>query len=116
MFCSRCGAEIDRDAKFCPTCGHDIAGNVDAQRASGPAEPTEFEVVRQALADEWELDRELGRGGMAIVYKARDKHLERDVAIKVLPFTLGFDQQFVERFQRDTRTSSRSTVSAAPAR
>jgi len=107
MFCSRCGAEIDRDARFCPTCGHDIAGNGDAQPAAGPAEPTEIEVVRQALADEWELDRELGRGGMAIVYKARDKHLERDVAIKVLPFTLGFDQQFVERFQREARTAAR---------
>jgi len=108
MFCSRCGAEVDRDAKFCPSCGHHFATNGDAQPATGAAEePSEFESVRQALADEWELDRELGRGGMAIVYKARDRHLERDVAIKVLPFTLGFDQQFVERFQREARTAAR---------
>jgi serine/threonine-protein kinase len=61
--------------------------------------------VRDALADEYTIEAELGRGGMAIVYRATDRQLERDVAIKVLPFSLGFDRQFVERFQREARTA-----------
>jgi serine/threonine-protein kinase len=44
---------------------------------------------------------------MAIVFKAREKQLERDVAIKVLPFSLAFDKEFVERFQREARTSAK---------
>jgi serine/threonine-protein kinase len=43
---------------------------------------------------------------MAIVYRARDRQLERQVAIKVLPFTFAFDSEFVERFQREARTSA----------
>src|SRR5437879_5079791 len=44
---------------------------------------------------------------MAIVFKAREKQLEREVAIKVLPFSLAFDKEFVERFQREARTSAK---------
>jgi serine/threonine-protein kinase len=44
---------------------------------------------------------------MAIVFKAKEKQLEREVAIKVLPFSLAFDREFVERFQREARTSAR---------
>src|SRR3989454_5780952 len=44
---------------------------------------------------------------MAIVFRAREKQLERDVAIKVLPFSLAFDKEFVERFQREARTAAK---------
>jgi hypothetical protein len=40
------------------------------------------------------------------VYRARDRQLEREVAIKVLPFSLAFDSEFVERFQREARTAA----------
>jgi serine/threonine protein kinase len=66
----------------------------------------ETDLVREALAAEYEIIEELGRGGMALVYRARDRHLEREVAIKVLPFSLAFDAEFVERFQREARTAA----------
>jgi predicted Ser/Thr protein kinase len=68
---------------------------------------TEIEMVRQELQEEYEVLDELGRGGMAIVFRAKEKQLERDVAIKVLPFSLAFDKEFVERFQREARTSAK---------
>jgi serine/threonine-protein kinase len=64
-------------------------------------------MVRQELDAEYEIIEELGRGGMAIVFKANEKQLDREVAIKVLPFSLAFDKEFVERFQREARTSAK---------
>src|SRR5205814_113388 len=72
-----------------------------------PREVTEIDMVRQELNEEYEILEELGRGGMAIVFKAKEKQLDREVAIKVLPFSLAFDKEFVERFQREARTSAK---------
>jgi hypothetical protein len=67
----------------------------------------EIDLVRQELNAEYEILEELGRGGMAIVFKAKEQQLDREVAIKVLPFSLAFDKEFVERFQREARTSAK---------
>ena len=48
--------------------------------------------------------REIGRGGMGVVYLARDTRLERDVAIKALPDHLASDPARLERFEREART------------
>jgi len=103
MYCSRCGTQNDDASKFCRSCGLDLA----ATPIQNPQELTELELVREQLKDEYEILDELGRGGMAIVFKAREKQLEREVAIKVLPFSLAFDKEFVERFQREARTSAK---------
>jgi serine/threonine protein kinase len=107
MFCSRCGTEVQDTAKFCPSCGLDLAATTPLAAVRDPSDDTEVNVVKTALKEEYEIVQELGRGGMAIVYKAREMQLERDVAIKVLPFSLAFDAEFVERFQREARTSAK---------
>jgi len=105
MFCSRCGSEITGKSKFCPSCGLDLMATTPIHAiATGALQ--EMDLVREALASEYEIIEELGRGGMAMVYRARDRHLEREVAIKVLPFSLAFDAEFVERFQREARTAA----------
>src|SRR5437667_3065096 len=103
MYCSRCGTQNDDTSKFCRSCGLDLA----VTPIQTPQELTELELVLEQLKDEYEILDELGRGGMAIVFKAREKQLEREVAIKVLPFSLAFDKEFVERFQREARTSAK---------
>ncbi len=67
---------------------------------------TEFLDFQAALAGEYSLQRELGRGGMGIVYLARDVQLDRDVAIKVLPSHLARTAESRERFVREARTAA----------
>ncbi len=67
---------------------------------------TEFLDLQAALAGEYSLQRELGRGGMGVVYLARDVQLDRDVAIKVLPTHFAHTTTARERFVREARTAA----------
>ena len=60
--------------------------------------------VRHALAETHDVLRELGRGGMGTVYLARERALDRDVAIKVLAGTR--DAKSVQRFLQEARLSA----------
>jgi serine/threonine-protein kinase len=62
--------------------------------------------VERVLTANYELDREIGRGGMGIVYKARDRRLKRHVAIKVLPPELAFRSEIRTRFLREAETAA----------
>jgi eukaryotic-like serine/threonine-protein kinase len=65
---------------------------------------SDFIALQEALAGEYSLDRELGRGGMGIVYLAREVRLARQVAIKVLPPALAARADLREAFLRESRT------------
>ena len=64
----------------------------------------DFIALQSALAGEYSLDCELGRGGMGIVYLAREVRLARPVAIKVLPPALASRPELREAFLRESRT------------
>jgi len=107
LYCSRCGTQNKDTAKFCDSCGLDLTATSPTGVRVETPDISEIDMVRQELHEEYEILDELGRGGMAIVFQAKEKQLDREVAIKVLPFSLAFDKEFVERFQREARTSAK---------
>src|SRR5262249_50097043 len=75
--------------------------------APGPAfEPPPLQQVAERLP-EYEIQELIGRGGMGAVYRARQKRLDRMVAIKVLPPEVARDPATAERFQREARALAR---------
>jgi serine/threonine protein kinase/uncharacterized protein YjdB len=65
-----------------------------------------FDRLQTATLGEFQVIRELGRGGMAAVYLAHDIHLDRKVAIKVMSPLLANDERMVERFRREAKTGA----------
>jgi hypothetical protein len=67
----------------------------------------EFLALEAALRDRYVLERELGRGGMGVVFLAREIALDRPVAIKLLPPTLAHSPEVIARFLQEARTIAR---------
>jgi serine/threonine-protein kinase len=65
------------------------------------------ERLGKALADSYALESEIGRGGMGVVFSARDLKLKRRVAIKVLPPELAYREEIRRRFIREAETAAR---------
>lgn len=74
---------------------------MDQTQADGPRPVGDEFIGRQV--DQYQIIRELGRGGMATVYLARQLNMNRQVAIKILPRVFLHDPQFIERFKREVQ-------------
>lgn len=63
-------------------------------------------LLGKVLSNRYELIEVIGQGGMAIVYKAKDKLLNRFVAIKVLRQEFTHDEQFIKKFKRESQSAA----------
>jgi serine/threonine protein kinase len=70
------------------------------------AEATPTAKPGELVAGRWRVVRELGRGTSGKVWQARDEHLDRDVAVKVLEASVT-DEEQVQRFEREIRVTAR---------
>src|SRR5690606_35772406 len=77
------------------------------RRMTDPTERPLPTRLAAALGDAYTIEGEIGRGGMGVVYRARDERLQRRVAIKVLPPELAFQKDIRERFTREAQTAAR---------
>jgi len=105
--CGRCGARVSAGdaAGICPRCLLVEGLGLAAQSAVGlgdflPPEPADLGLI----FPEFEITSLIGRGGMGAVYRARDRELDRVIAIKILPPEVGCDAEFQERFRQEATT------------
>lgn len=108
--CSKCSEPLPLGDRFCRVCGQAMDPSAvsapGGRRETEPDDPWAGIVrrLRTLVGGEYEITRELGRGGMAAVYLARELALDRKVAMKVMSPALLSNQGMIERFEREART------------
>jgi tetratricopeptide (TPR) repeat protein/predicted Ser/Thr protein kinase len=123
MECPHCGAQNIDDAARCTACRQDLSDlNLTAARAAveqtvastgsgmrSPARPGRVIEEGSDLGERYHIVQQLGEGGMGEVYLARDRELDRDVALKVIRLDLSSHPAILERFKREIQLSSNIT-------
>ena len=97
--CPFCDELISINAKKCRFCGEWLEEKNEPHLSNT--------TIIEVFSTKYEILEEIGRGGMATVYKAKQKNLNRIVALKVVPKEFTHDTEFVARFQREAQSAAK---------
>jgi TolB-like protein len=111
MKCPNCRFENPEGTRFCGGCAAPLpfSRNIPSS-ATKTLETPLLELTRGAtFADRYEIIEELGKGGMARVYRAYDRKIEEDIALKLIKSDISADAQTIERFRNELKLARKIT-------
>lgn len=102
--CPKCRVgELGPETVECPNCGYSLPkADTMAIKIGDELE----ESIRKQLGRDFQVERLLGKGGMSVVYLARELELNRLCAVKVLPLQLSFSADAADRFKREAKIAA----------
>ena len=98
--CSRCGTTYTDDAAFCAKDGTRLDGDRDSS-------PDSDRYIGTVISDDIEILAVAGVGAMGRVYRAHQRGIDRDVAVKILHREMSGNSQLVQRFHREAKIASK---------
>ncbi|MGD9346844.1 MAG: protein kinase [Candidatus Aminicenantes bacterium] len=102
--CPDCGTDNTQDSEFCKKCGTQIIDFEDKPLSTQTIEaPREELTTGSTFAERYQIIEELGKGGMGKVYRAFDKKLNEEVALKLIKPEIASDNKTLERFQNELK-------------
>jgi len=107
--CPKCGTNNPSDSKYCKECATSLTSPEDmpASHTKTLETPKEQYPRGTTFANRYEIIEVLGKGGMGKVYKALDREINEEVAIKFLKPEIAEDERTIERFRNELKIARR---------
>ena len=105
--CPKCHFENPEDTSYCGKCGtkFDLSEEISHPLTETLETPKEKLTTGSTFAERFQIIEELGAGGMGKVYRALDKKLNEEVALKLIKPEIASDRKVIERFRNELKTA-----------
>jgi len=105
MKCPKCQSDNPETATFCADCGTNLSLSRDIEVTETLETPKEELTTGSTFAGRYQIIEELGKGGMGKVYRALDKKLNEEVALKLIKPEIATDKKTLERFSNELKVA-----------
>jgi len=107
MKCPQCNFENPDDTLYCGKCAAPLKSSEEIPVSPTQTLETPLETLKRGMtfAERYDLIEELGTGGMGRVYKAFDKKVEEEIALKILKPEIAADKRILKRFSSELKTA-----------